>query len=77
MIDNVKEMKLELEGITCTGCAMDMETLLREKDGILDVSVSFVSSIVNIRYDSGVIDRKKLFTEVRKLGVKTKIVSES
>ena len=77
MINNIKEMKVQLEGITCTGCAMDMETLLHEKEGIVDASVSFKDGTVHVRYDSGVLDRKNLFLTVRKLGFKAKIISES
>ncbi len=74
---NIKEIRLQLEGITCTGCAEDMQTILREKDGILDASVNFAEGKINIRYDAELIDRKQVFLTVRKLGFKTNILSES
>ena len=74
---NVKEIKLQLEGITCTGCAEDMQTILRGKEGILDASVNFAEGRVNIRYDAELIDRKQIFLTVRKLGFKTNILSAS
>jgi len=72
----IKNIKFQLEGITCTGCAEDMENILRDKDGVLDVSVSYVDGTIYIEYEHSVIDEKNLFEAVRKLGFKTKIMPE-
>ena len=77
MDNKIKEMRLKSVGITCTGCAGDMEKILAEKDGIVDVSVNFVEDNIVIRYDPDVIDRKNLYIAVRKLGYPLKIVSET
>ena len=76
MSGNFKEMSLRADGITCTSCAEDMEKILKDREGIIDVSVSFVDDAVIIKYDPGVIDRKEVYTAVRKLGFPLKIVSE-
>ncbi len=70
----IKNIKFQLEGITCTGCAEDMENILRDKDGIVDVSVNYADETVFVEYESDVIDEKQLFAAVRKLGFKTKIM---
>ena len=77
MDKNIKEMRLKADGITCSSCAGDMENILAEKDGIVDVSVNFVEDNIVIRYDPDVIDRKNLYIAVRKLGYPLKIVSET
>ncbi len=77
MDKNVKEMRLKADGITCSSCAGDMERILADKDGIVDVSVNFVEDNVVIKYDPDVIDRKQVYFAVRKLGYPLKIVSES
>lgn len=77
MDKTIKEMRLKSAGITCSGCAGDMEKILAEKDGIVDVSVNFVEDNIVIRYDPDVIDRKNLYIAVRKLGYPLKIVSET
>ena len=74
MENNRKKIKFQLEEITCTGCAEDMENILRDKDGILDVSVNYADGTVHIEYDSGVTGQKNLFSAVSKLGFKTKII---
>lgn len=76
MENNRKNIKFQLEGITCTGCAEDMENILRDKDGVLDVSVNYADGRINIEYDPGVTDDKELFEAVSKLGFKTKIMPE-
>lgn len=76
MENNKKKIKFQLEGITCTGCAEDMENILRDKDGVLDVSVNYVKGTVHIEYEPGVTDEKKLFASVRNLGFKTRIIPE-
>lgn len=77
MSENIKEMKFQAEGITCTSCAEDMEKILRDKDGIIDVSVSYTDDAVVIKYNPEIIDRKEVYTAVRKLGFPLKIVSET
>lgn len=76
MPDSIREMKLMADGITCISCAGDMEGILREKPGIIDVSVSFADDAVVIKYDPLIIDRKEVYMSVRKLGFPLKIVSE-
>ena len=77
MDDNVREMRLKADDITCTSCAEDMEKILMEKDGVLDVSVSYKDDTVVIKYDSDIIGRKDVYFAVRKVGYKVNIVSET
>jgi Cu+-exporting ATPase len=77
MSGNHKEMCLKADGITCTSCAEDMERILMDKDGIIDVSVSFVDDTVVVKYDPEIMSRKEVYTAVRKLGFPLKIVSET
>lgn len=71
----IKEIHLQLEGITCTGCAEDIQTILREKEGILDASVNFAEGKINIRYDAELIGQKQILLTVSRLGFKTNILS--
>jgi len=74
MENNRKKIKFQLEGITCTGCAEDMENILRDKDGVLNASVNYAEGTVHIEYEPGVTGEKELFAAVSKLGFKTKII---
>ena len=72
-----KEMKLLADDITCTSCAGDMEIILRETAGIVDAAVNYRDDTISVRYDPEIIERKKVYLAVRKLGTIKKILSES
>ena len=73
--ENLKRLVLELEGISCAGCAMDMENILLGTDGVNEAEVKLADGLVTIEYRSDIIEEKKLVIKVRKLGFKAKIVS--
>jgi copper chaperone CopZ len=72
-----REMKLLADDVTCTSCAEDMEKILRETRGIVDAEVNYNEDTISVRYDPEIIDRKKVYLAVRKLGSIKKILSES
>ena len=76
MSEQTRDLKFKAEDITCSGCAMDMENILKDKEGIIDASVNFADGIINVRHDPGKIDGKKVYFEVRKLGFKIEVVKD-
>lgn len=74
--ENIREMKLQAEDITCISCAEDMEKILQETDGILEASVNYSDDCIYIRYDADIINRKQVYFATRKFGAIRKIVSE-
>ena len=72
-MENAK-LSLQVEGISCTGCAMDMETVLRSTNGILKAAVNYMTGIINIEYDPDELDGEQIFAIIRKMGFKTKIL---
>jgi copper chaperone CopZ len=77
MSENIKTMKLKVEGIECRGCAEDYEKVLAEADGVVDVSFNFNECTIIIQYDPSIIDRKQVYVNVRKLARKATMISES
>lgn len=70
-----KRIKLKAEDIICAGCAEDMQTILKDTEGILDARVDFSDGTVKIRYDPDIIDEKQVFNKVNKLGFESRILS--
>lgn len=62
---------LRVHGITCPGCAMDIESILPNTDDILTVSVRIAEDTIKILYDCNEIEEKQLVDRMRKLGPKT------
>lgn len=75
MEDNIKEVVFEVEGIICTGCAMDMENVMLNTDGIEEAAVNYADGIFTIKYNADETDAQNVFEKVKKLGFKTKIIS--
>jgi len=75
---NVKteKIKFQLQGITCSGCAEDMENILLDKDGVADVSVNYSDGTVLIEYEPDAVNEEELYTAVKRLGFKTHISRE-
>jgi copper chaperone CopZ len=55
------EIKFLIEDITCTGCAMDMENILLDLNGVEEAS--------------GEIEEKSIIKKVKNLGFKTKLLT--
>jgi copper chaperone CopZ len=72
----IKEIKLKTDDISCTGCIEDMEILLRDKHGILEAKVNYAEAIIDIKYDSEVIERAAVIHTARKVANISKVISE-
>ena len=70
------EIKFLVEGIVCTGCAMDMENIMLDMDGVEEASVSFSDGVFSITYDPAEIEVKTIIKKVKNLGFKTKTLFE-
>ena len=75
MEENIHKITFAVEGIICTGCAMDMENVMLSTDGIEEASLNYSEGTFTIVYDAAEIDAQNVFEKVKKLGYKTKILS--
>ena len=74
--DMIKEIKLKVDDIVCTGCAEDMETLLRDQDGILEANVSFANDTIELKYDAEEIERVAVIQAARRIANISEVISE-
>lgn len=72
-MENAK-LSLQVEGISCTGCAMDIETVLSSMDGILKVTVGYATETIDIEYNPAEIDADKILSAIKKIGLKIKVL---
>lgn len=70
-------LDLQVEGIVCTGCAVDMETVLGDTDGILEVSVSYADGTVAVVYDPDEIAPETIIAKINGFGMKTQLADRS
>ena len=70
------EIKFLIEGITCTGCAMDMENIMLDIDGVEEASVNYAEGVFIIQYNPVEIEAENIIKKVKTLGFKAKLLGE-
>ncbi len=66
----MRRLNLKVDGITCSGCAVDVVSVLKNSDGILDAEASYATGDVAVDYDPRELDEKQVLAIVKKLGLK-------
>jgi copper chaperone CopZ len=64
----------QVKGITCTGCATDIETVLKNTDGVIGASVNYPAGEVSVEYDSDKVSEQQITVTLQKLGLKVSVV---
>lgn len=58
----------QVTGMSCAGCAISVETILKSQPGVLDAGVNFASSTVWVNFDTDVTSPESLRNAVRSIG---------
>ena len=66
----MKEVKLNIEGMHCTGCSTRLEKVLNNVDGVEDARVSLEEKKADIKYDETQVSEKELIEAVEDAGFK-------
>lgn len=66
----MKEVKLNIEGMRCTGCSTRLEKVLNNVDGVEDAKVSLEEKKADIKYDETQVSEKELIEAVEDAGFK-------
>lgn len=67
----MKEVKLNIEGMHCTGCSTRLEKVLNNVDGVEGAKVSLEEKKADIKYDETQVSEKELIEAVEDAGFKT------
>ena len=67
----MKEVKLNIEGMHCTGCSTRLEKVLNNVDGVESVKVSLEEKKANIKYDETQVNESELKEAIEDAGFKT------
>ena len=63
---------LNIDGMTCSGCELRIESKLKKMDGVKDAKASFVNSTVEVAYDRQITSIEKITQTIEKLDYKVK-----
>lgn len=64
------ELRLEVEGLVCAGCAQDVEKILKNTDGIVDASVNYSTESIEVLFNPEKITKNEIYQTIRRLGLK-------
>ena len=66
----MKEIKLNIEGMHCTGCSTRLENVLNNVDGVESAKVSLEEKKADIKYDETQLSEKELIEAIEDAGFK-------
>ena len=66
----MKEIKLKIEGMHCTGCSTRLEKVLNNVDGVESAKVSLEEKKADIKYDETQVNEKELIEAIEDAGFK-------
>lgn len=66
----MKEIKLKIEGMHCTGCSGRLEKVLNNTDGIEKAKVSFENKVAEIKFDENTTSEKEIKEAIEDAGFK-------
>jgi copper chaperone CopZ len=67
---NIKEIRVTIEGMTCTGCEAHIESEVNKLDGILKVNADYEAANTIVKYDETKVDLEKIETAILSTGYK-------
>lgn len=65
---SIKKISLSITGLSCTNCALRLETALRNVAGVMEAQVDFASERLSTSFDSKTLNEKEIIDAVRKIG---------
>ncbi|BDX38683.1 copper-translocating P-type ATPase [Tenuifilaceae bacterium CYCD] len=64
-------------GMSCAGCAISVESMLKSQQGVIDAGVNFANSTVWVNYNTDEVDETRLRGAIRSIGYDLIIDSEN
>lgn len=71
-----EEITLEVEGMTCGGCAIAARTVLERLDGVQEAEVSYEDSRAVVTYESEAATVEQMIAALKELGYTASVVED-
>lgn len=71
-VANVMKVTLDVQGMTCSGCEYNVESALKQIDGVAKVKADFSSHSAVVEFEPGTATVDKMVEAVNKVGYKAK-----
>lgn len=70
----MQKIKLKINGMHCTSCAMNIDGELEDTGKIISVSTSYAKEETEVEFDPGVITIEEIQSIIQKVGYESSIV---
>lgn len=67
MDSKITSIKLQVDGMTCAGCELRIENVLKKLNGLTKVNASYSNATVTINYDSSILELDKIIGSIELL----------
>lgn len=71
--NTANKIKLKIEGMHCTSCAMNIDMDLEDLDGVKCAKTSYAKQETELEYDQDKVEMEKILQQVQKTGYKAYI----
>jgi copper chaperone CopZ len=68
----MKKIKIDIVGMHCTSCAMNIDFDLEDIEGIKSAKTSYAKQITEVEFDEGKVTEKEIEKQIKKTGYKIK-----
>lgn len=64
----IQTLKLKINGMHCTSCAMDIDGTLEDTDGVVESNTNYAKQETEVKFDAEKIDKEKIALLISSLG---------
>lgn len=64
----MKKIKLKIEGMHCSSCAMSIDMDLEDLDGITEAKTNYAKQVSEVEFDDDKIPAEKIIEQIKKTG---------
>ena len=74
-VANAATVRIQIEGMTCSGCASGIASKLAKTEGVIKAKVSYADRSATVTYDPAKTDVSRIRKVIEKLGYKTSLIA--
>lgn len=64
----MKKIKLNIEGMHCTSCAMNIDGELEDTDGVKSANTSYAKQLTEVEFDEERLNEAQIIKAIKKAG---------
>ncbi|MBI5750500.1 MAG: cation transporter [Nitrospinae bacterium] len=72
----VKQVTLNIGGMTCASCPAMVKTALKKLDGVVDTDVSYKDAKATVKYQDGKVTVEQMIKAIEGIGMKASLLVE-